>query len=274
MDFQTSRNFKNRPLGVFDSGIGGLTVLKELKKILPGEDIVYFGDTARVPYGTKSKETVTRFSIQNADFLIKLGVKMIVVACNTSSSYSLEVLKRRFSIPVIGVIEPGAIEAVNSTKNMRIGVIGTRATVSSGAYKDAIKRIEKGISVKSMSCPLFVPLAEEGWFNNDITAMVASYYLKGLKREKIDTIILGCTHYPLLKRVVSNFFGPRVFIVDSAVQTSRMVKETLLNNDIASKKKSGGVYRFYVSDEPGLFKKVGSKFLGSKITFVKKVNIG
>ncbi|MBN1872581.1 MAG: glutamate racemase [Candidatus Omnitrophica bacterium] len=261
------------PIGIFDSGIGGLTVLKEIKRLLPDEDIVYFGDTARVPYGIKSRDTVIKFSMQNANFLLSLNVKMIIAACNTSSSCSLQALKKRFPIPVIGVIEPGVKEAAAKTKNMRLGVIGTRATVSSGAYQQAIKKANPHIFVKAVSCPLFVPLAEEGWLDDEITHMVASRYLKTLKEEGIDTIILGCTHYPLLEGVIRRVLGSGVNVVDSATQTAKSVKRTLIDNSLQSSRKKAGSYKFFVSDEERRFKEVGSKFLGSRIEGVKRVSV-
>ena len=264
----------NRPIGIFDSGLGGLTVFKEVRKLLPHEDIVYFGDTARVPYGTKSKETVIKFSVENTDFLIGLNVKMIVVACNTSSSFSLPVLKRRCGIPVLGVIRPGALEAARVTKNMKVGVIGTRATVSSGVYEREIKKIDPDIRVTSGACPLFVPLVEEGWLEGDIAERVAAQYLAPFKRKKIDAIILGCTHYPLLKHVIRGVLGKSVMLVDSATQTALAVKDVLVERGIYNRKIGKGKCRFYVSDEPLLFKKIGSKFIGSRISNVKKVDVG
>jgi len=265
---------KNKAIGIFDSGLGGLTVLKEIKKILPREDIVYFGDTARVPYGTKSKETVIKFSAQNAGFLTGLNVKMIVVACNTSSSFSLPALKRRYDIPVIGVIEPGAREAARATRKMKVGVIGTRATVSSGVYEREIKRINPEIRVTSEACPLFVPFAEEGWLKDDITKRVAGRYLAPFKKRNIDAIVLGCTHYPLLKPAIRGALGKDVALIDSAAQTAKAVKRALEERGMRTSKNGMGKCRFYVSDEPGLFKKIGSRFLGSRIDGVKKVDVG
>ena len=264
---------RNRPIGIFDSGIGGLTVLKEISKILPEEDLVYFGDTARVPYGSKSRETVIKFSIQDADFLVRQNVKMIVVACNTSSSLSLQTLKRRYDIPVVGVIKPGAVKAAAMTKRLKVGVIGTKATISSGVYDREIKNVNGRINVVAASCPLFVPLVEEGWLKTDITEMSAHRYLDPLRKKGIDTIVLGCTHYPLLRPVIRRFFGDDVCIVDSARQTAWSVRDILRKNGIG-KTGGRGTYRFYVSDEPGLFKKIGSRFLGSRISKVKKVNVG
>ena len=265
---------RDKPIGIFDSGLGGLTVFKEVKKLLPGEDIVYFGDTARVPYGAKSKNTVIKFSIQNADFLIGLDVKMIVVACNTSSSFSLPALKRRYDIPVIGVIEPGAREAASVTRKMKVGVIGTKATISSGVYERQIKKINPKIDVTSKDCPLFVPLVEEGWLKEDVTEKIARRYLEPLKKKKIDAIVLGCTHYPLLKSTVRSVLGKNVKLIDSATQTAKVVKKIIYNKDIHNRRGEGGKYRFYVSDEPQLFKKIGSRFLGERIANIKKVDVG
>lgn len=265
---------KNRPIGIFDSGLGGLTVFKEIKKLLPAEDIVYFGDTARVPYGTKSRQTVIKFSVQNADFLVSLNVKMIIVACNTSSSFSLPVLKKRYKIPVIGVIEPGARKAAGVTKKMKVGVIGTKATVSSNVYEKEIKKINPKIKIISASCPLFVPLVEEGWLKEDVTKKIARQYLNSLKKENIDTIVLGCTHYPLLKSTIRGVLGGDVRLIDSATQTAMAVKKIINEKNIYNQRKGRGKYRFYVSDEPELFRKVGSGFLGSRIACIKKVDVG
>ena len=272
--FRDNRTISNRPIGIFDSGIGGLTVFKEIKKLLPGEDIIYFGDTARVPYGTKSKDTVVKFSIQNADFLVGLNVKMVVVACNTSSSLSLPILNRRYDIPVVGVIEPGAREAASVTRKMKVGVIGTKATISSGVYEKELKRLNPKINVISISCPLFVPIVEEGWLKKDVTRMIANQYLGLLKKKNIDTIVLGCTHYPLLKPIIRGVLSRDVALIDSATQTAKVVKKILCGKKIDNKRKGVGKYRFYVSDEPGLFKKIGSRFLESSITNIKKVDIG
>jgi len=259
-----------RPIGVFDSGVGGLTVVGALKAVLPRESIIYFGDTARVPYGTKSKETVTKFSVENVEFLMKHDVKMIVVACNTVSSLSLDFLKRCFRVPIIGVIGPGAKGAVSATRNNRIGVIGTYATVSSGAYEKAVRKISSRISFFSQACPLFVPLAEEGWLDNDVAREVASVYLKPLKAKNIDTLILGCTHYPLLKGAIGRVMGSKVMLIDSAKEVAKGAREILdaggLLNDSAGKKK----HKFFVSDEPERFAGMGAGFLKEKIECVKK----
>ncbi len=273
-DFRNNLDIRNRPIGIFDSGLGGLTVLKEIKKLLPGEDIIYFGDTARVPYGTKSRETVIKFSIQNTDFLVSLNIKMIIVACNTSSSFSLPTLRRRYDIPVIGVIEPGARGAVKATKKMKVGIIGTRATISSGVYESEIEEINPKIKITSQACPLFVPLVEEGWLKEGVTREIARRYLGPLKRKNIDVVVLGCTHYPLLKSAIHRVLGKGVRLIDSARETARAVKKVIHEKDIYNRRKSKGNYRFYVSDEPRLFERIGSRFLGSKIVNIKKVDVG
>lgn len=261
----------NSPIGVFDSGIGGLTVVKELMQELPYEDIVYFGDTARVPYGTKSPSTVIRFSLENILFLLKHDVKLIVIACNTASSIALPVIHKHFKVPIIGVIGPGAKEAVYATKNKRIGVIGTKATIKSGSYEVEIKKLDPEIKIFSQACPLFVPLVEEGWFSEKATFSIAQKYLTGLKKEKIDTLILGCTHYPLLKGVIRKVMGDNVRLIDSAKQLAREVKEILTCEDNLSKKKEKGKCFCYVSDEPDSFKKITRRFLGHDLNTVRKV---
>ncbi len=260
----------DRPIGVFDSGIGGLTVVKEIIKCLPGEDIVYFGDTARVPYGTKSPQTVIKFSIENALFLLRFKVKLIVVACNTSSSYSIPILKRDFKVPIMGVINPGAQVAAKITNNGRIGVIGTAATVQSNAYEKEIKTINPGLKVFSAPCPLFVSLVEEGWLDDKVTYQIAEKYLKPLKDKNIDTLILGCTHYPLLKAVIKYIMGRKVILVDSAKQVACHVKEVLAWENMLSQDKRKARYTYYVSDESKKFAETAGRFLGQKVKLIKK----
>jgi len=259
-----------RPIGIFDSGVGGLTVVGEIRKCLPAENIVYFGDTARVPYGTKSKETVTKFSVENVEFLMKHDVKLILVACNTASSLSLEFLKRCFRVPMLGVINPGAREAAGATRNGRIGVIGTSATISSGAYETAVKRINKKIDVYTASCPLFVPLAEEGWVNKAVAYDIAGIYLNPLKVKKIDTLVLGCTHYPLLKNVIKKVMGPKVSLVDSAREVAKEAKEILDASGTLNRSKAPGEYKFFSSDEPARFIKMGEHFLKRRINCARR----
>jgi glutamate racemase len=215
------------PIGVFDSGVGGLTVVKELVNQMPSEDIVYFGDTARVPYGIKSKETIIRFSIENILFLLKKEVKLICVACNTVSSMALPVIKNHFRVPIVGVIAPGAREAVYATRNKHIGVIGTKGTVKSRAYEEEIKQLDPGVKVTAVACPLFVPFVEEGWLEGPVVQEVAEKYLYPLKKAEVDTVILGCTHYPLLKNVIKKVLGKDVCLIDSAKQVAVEVKNIL-----------------------------------------------
>ena len=263
-------NDGRRPIGIFDSGIGGLTVLKEIRREMPHEDVVYFGDTARVPYGTKSKETITRFSIDNVDFLKSFEVKIVVVACNTASSLSLEALHKKFpEMPVVGVIEPGAAAAVRATKKGRVGVIGTKATISSGAYEACLKNLDPHVKVYSEACPLFVPFVEEGWLDGEVVMKVARTYLEPLKTFGIDTLILGCTHYPLLTAAIRKIFGDEVTLVNSAEETARQVRALLAP---ANDRRHGEPdMRFYVSDEPEPFRALGERFLGVPIASVAKV---
>jgi len=262
----------NKPIGVFDSGVGGLTVAKELMRLLPHEKIVYFGDTARVPYGIKSADTVTKFSLENILFLLKKNVKLVVVACNTSSSLALPTIKKYFEIPLIGVIAPGAKQATFATRNKRVGVIATRATIRSSSYVKEIHRIDPTIKVFTVACPLFVPLVEEGWVNTKITEQVARTYLAPLKKQKVDTLILGCTHYPLLKKVIANELGTSVRLIDSAYQVAQEVKHVLREGDLFSMKRKPA-HEFYVTDEQALFRDVAQNFLGRPVRKVKVVNV-
>ncbi len=265
---------KDRPIGVFDSGVGGLTVLKEIIRQLPHESTIYLGDTARVPYGIRSSETVIRYSFENTTFLSTKDIKLLVIACNTASSVSLDLIKNSVSIPVIGVIEPGAKAAVRSTKNKKIGVIGTEATVKSNAYTKAIKAIDESIEILSFACPLFVPLVEEGWTEGDIATMIAGQYLNGLKAEGIDTIVLGCTHYPLLKKVITEVMGEDVILIDSAVETSLEIKSILEVLGLNRGPEAIPLNKFYVTDSPERFLKVSENFLGQKIEQIEKIIVG
>lgn len=254
----------NKPIGIFDSGVGGLTVLREVIRHLPGESILYLGDTARVPYGIKSPETVIEFSRQNARFLLEMDIKLLVVACNTSSAVSLPILKKEMNIPVVGVIEPGARAAVRITETGKIGVIGTEATIKSGAYEKAINQWSGGIGgleVIAKTCPLFVPLAEEGWIENRVTEMTVEIYLKDLRDKDIDVLVLGCTHYPILKKTIHKFMGDKVRLIDSAEETAKEVEGLLKKNNLLSDGNSA-IRDFYVTDNPERFLKVGKVFLG------------
>ncbi len=265
---------KNRPIGVFDSGIGGLTVLREIIKELPAESTIYLGDTARVPYGTRSAETVVRYSFENTRFLSSKNIKLLVVACNTASAVSLDAIRNRISIPVIGVIEPGAKAAVRATNNRRVGVIGTEATVRSSSYTKAIKAIDESIEVFGLSCPLFVPLVEEGWTQGPVATLVAREYLGDMNENEIDTVVLGCTHYPLLKEVIAGVMGEGVTLIDSAVETAHEIKAALKVLGLNSEQNNSPMRKFYVTDSPERFLKVGESFLGQKIVHIEKTDLG
>jgi glutamate racemase len=260
-----------RSIGVFDSGVGGLTVVKELIRQLPYENIVYFGDTARVPYGIKSKETVIRFSIENILFLLKQDVKLICVACNTVSSLALPVIKHHFKVPIVGVLSPGVREAVYATRNKHIGVIGTKGTISSRSYENEIKQLDPEVKVTSVACPLFVPFVEEGWLSGDVVVTVAKTYLKSLKEANVDTVILGCTHYPLLKPVIRAVMGKSVTLIDSAKQVAIEVKKILAAEGQLNPGRLGK-HEFFVSDNPEWFSGLAERFLGSSPKNVRKVN--
>jgi glutamate racemase len=264
----------NSPIGVFDSGVGGLTVVKELIRYLPNEDIVYYGDTARVPYGSKSRNTIIRFSEENASFLLKHNAKLIVVACNTSSSVSLPSLKRKFSVPVIGVINPGAQDGVNACRNKRLGVIGTPATIKSKAYTKEIARLDNSIKVFSKSCPLLVPVIEEGMAGTRIALDIIKYYLRPIKKQDIDTLILGCTHYPILKKQITEVMGKTITLTNSASSTARHVKKFLSQTQALSNRLSRGKLKFFVSDEIEGFRCIGERFIGKKIDYIRKVGYG
>jgi len=259
-----------RPIGVFDSGVGGLTVVKELIRQLPDEDIVYFGDIARVPYGIKSKETIIRFSIENILFLLKKEVKLICVACNTVSSVALPVIKHHFKVPIVGVIIPGVREAVYATQNKRIGVIGTRGTIKSKTYEFEIKQLDPKVKVIAVSCPLFVPFVEEGWIEGGVVLEVARIYLQPLKDARVDTVILGCTHYPILKPVIKEVLGEDVTLIDSAKQVAMEVKKVLAQEGLLNRNHRAK-HEFYVSDNPEWFSSLAKRFLGEPVSNVKMV---
>ncbi|HEY2388779.1 MAG TPA: glutamate racemase [Candidatus Binatia bacterium] len=251
-------------IGIFDSGVGGLTVLHRLLETVPNEHLVYLGDTARFPYGTKSAAVVTRYSVENTQFLVDKGVKLLVVACNSSSAVALDTLRERFEVPVIGVIEPGARAAVAATRNRRVGIIGTEATIASGSYTRALRAIDAELEIYTRACPLFVPLAEEGWIENDVAREAAALYLASLRQSGIDSLVLGCTHYPLLARTIGEYLGPKVQLIDSATETARDVVATLAERGLARTSGRGSA-SFFVTDVPDRFIKVGSRFLGSAV---------
>jgi len=260
-----------KPIGVFDSGIGGLTVVRALHRRLPGENIVYFGDTARVPYGPKSPQVVREYAAQDTDFLISKNVKMVVIACNTVSAVALDVVKKRAGVPVVGVIHPGAAAAVSATGIKRIGVIGTIATVNSEAYTHAIRQLDHSIKTFSQACPLLVPLAEEGWIAHKVTAMVAKEYLFPLKLEKIDALILGCTHYPVLREAIQSAMDPGVALIDSGEAAAGEVERVLERDSLRNPSTQKPNLQFFVSDLPAKFTEVGERFLGQKMGRVHRV---
>ena len=258
-------------IGVFDSGLGGLTIVREIRRALPEESIIYFGDMARLPYGTKSREQILAYSIQNTLFLIKRKVKAVVIACNSSSSAAYSFLRNHFNLPILDVIGPAAECAGNETRSGRIGVIATQATITSGAYEKALKKLNPRFKVFGGACPLFVPLVEEGWFDGKITEGIAAAYLKPLLQEKIDTLILGCTHYPLLKESIQKVAGPRVRLVDSIEPTVKNLEALLDKKALRSKSARRGEMKIFVSDKPGNFIRLGEGFLGEKLKSVKVV---
>jgi glutamate racemase len=262
-----------RPIGVFDSGLGGLTAVRELFRQLPHESVLYFGDTARLPYGNKSKETVTRFSVEIASFLVRQNVKCLVVACNTASSHALDTLCARFDLPVIGVIEPAARAAVAVSPHGRIGVVGTLATVGSGAFAHEIGRLVPGANVIQRACPLFVPLVEEGWLDHPVTRLVAEEYLAELRNAHLESLILGCTHYPMLVPMLAGLMGPGVALIDSGAEAARATAELLAGRgQLAGHREPP--HRFFLSDEPRRrsFARVAESFLSRPLPNVTVVD--
>ncbi|HCT64004.1 MAG TPA: glutamate racemase [Lachnospiraceae bacterium] len=251
----------NRPIGIFDSGVGGLTVASQVIKQLENEEIVYFGDTARVPYGNKSKEIITKFSCQDVRFLLSKNVKAVIIACNTASANSLDDLINKFDVPVFGVVVPGAKEAVRVTQNQKVGIIATIGTVRSDAYKKAINIVNANVQVYSKACPLFVPLAEEGWANEEITRLTAEKYLKELIEKGVDTVVMGCTHYPLLRQCLQSVVGNEVRLVDPAYETAMAIKEYLVKNNMLRVAETKPQHSFFVSDTTDMFEKICSKAL-------------
>jgi glutamate racemase len=263
-----------RPIGIFDSGIGGLTVLRQIHCALPHEDVVYLGDTARVPYGTKSPATVVRFACEDSQFLLEHDVKAVVVACNTVSAWALPTLERKLNVPVFGVIRPGAQAALRCTRNGRIGVIGTKATILSHAYERWIEAENAAVKVFSRACPLLVPLVEEGWTHHPVTAAVLKEYLAPLQRHRIDTLVLGCTHYPLLKEAIRSCTGATLSLVDSAESCATDVAEQLERLDLLkNKSRRKGRIGLYVTDEVQRFEELAARFLGFKTERPQKVDL-
>jgi len=257
----------NRPIGVFDSGLGGLTMIKKLTELLPGEDLIYLGDTGRVPYGSRSRETIIKYAGQDAAFLAGYGIKAMVIACNTVCSVAIDSLKTEYDMPVYEVVTAPAKAAAAKTKNGNIGVIGTAATIRSGAYETALKNINPKLNIHSVPCPLFVPLVEEGWTDasDDAALSVAARYLDNLKRINIDTLILGCTHYPLLRDVIMKIMGPDVILVDSGAETAKQVASDLRGKDLLSGSKTDGNIKYYVTDTIQGFSDLASIYLEADV---------
>lgn len=263
---------REKAIGIFDSGVGGLTVLKEIQKALPNESCIYLGDTARVPYGTKSAQIVTTYALGNARFLTSKGIKLVVIACNTASAFSLGRLVEALSIPVVGVVEPGAERGVKITKTKRIGVIGTEGTIASRAYTKAIMRLNPEMDVVAKACPLFVPLVEEGLIDHHITRQIVHYYLDEFERDGVDTVILGCTHYPMLKPVLGEILGGGITLVDSAKETASVVARLL--DELSLHRPTGdGSCKYYLTDIPGRFVRIGQQILGKAIGNVEMVHL-
>lgn len=264
---------KDRPIGIFDSGVGGLTVLDAIARAYPAESLVYFGDTGRYPYGVRSKQVIVEYSRQIAGFLEQQQCKFIVIACNTASSLALAEVSEIASVDVIGVIEPGAEAAVRTTKSKRVGVIGTEATVNSGAYTKAIHAIDPNVEVIARACPLFVALAEEGYAGKDATRLVAEEYLAPFRADRIDTLVLGCTHYPLLQDDIASVLGPEVTLVDSATTVAHAVAARLRERDHHRESEHAPKTRYFVSDTPARFQRVGKRFLGRNVEPVEVVDL-
>lgn len=264
---------KTNPIGIFDSGIGGLTVVKRIASYLPNENIIYFGDTARVPYGTKSNSTIIEYSLQDAQFLINKNIKLLIVACNTVSSVALKDLREKFDIPIVGMINPGATMALNETRNKKIGVIGTYSTINNKAYSQELKELDNQVSVYEKPCPLFVPLAEEGWTHHEATKTIAREYLQELIDHDVDTLILGCTHYPILVDIIQEVMGEDVRLIDSGTAASQIVRDYLHGRGLLNDSNQLGKHEFYVSDVPTKFKEVAERFLGRELEHIEKIDL-
>jgi glutamate racemase len=261
------------PIGIFDSGIGGLTVARAVYDHLPGESTIYFGDTARVPYGPKSPDTVRRYSLEILHWLLGQGVKAVVIACNTSTAHALEALQSESPVPVIGVIEPGARAAAAATRGGPVGVIGTAGTIASNAYAKAIRRVQPDARVEQRACPLFVPLVEEGWFEHPAAELIAREYLAPLHEVAVDALVLGCTHYPLLKPLLQRVMGPEVRLIDSGQETAAVVAATLEQRGMAAPPGTAPFHRFAVSDDEARFLQVGSRFIGDRLDSAELVAV-
>ena len=263
----------SRPIGVFDSGLGGLTVANAIKEKLPNENIVYLGDTARVPYGNKSTFLVTGYATQITNFLLGENAKLIVVACNTASALALPALQSEFLVPILGVIIPGSQAAVHATRNKHVGVIGTTATINSNAYTQALRGIESSIQITAQACPLFVPLVEEGWLNGPVPSEITASYLKSINMENVDTLILGCTHYPLLKPMIRDHVNDNTVLIDSAETVAKETATILLEKKMSADSSNKGLLKCFVTDSPIQFESIAKRFLGYSLDNVQTVPI-
>ena len=264
----------NRKIGVFDSGLGGLTTVKQIMKSLPDESIVYFGDTGRVPYGTRSEETILKYTRNDIRFLKSFDVKMIVIACGTASSVSLPKIKEEFDVPIVGVVDATVYAAVRETRNKKIGIIGTPGTIKSGSYERLIKEYDSEMQTFTKACPLFVPLVENGHFDTPVARLVIEEYLEGIKKENVDTLILGCTHYPLLKKAIGEYMGDEVTLIDAGAEVAKYLKKKFDKGGLHGSKTDKDQYSYYVSDNIAGFEELGSLFLEKSIDGqVNKIDI-
>lgn len=263
----------NRPIGIFDSGVGGLTVMREVMEQLPYENIIYLGDTARIPYGSKSEQTIRKYSYQCSSFLKSKDVKAVVIACNTASSIALEHVQKHFDLPIIGVIDPGARSAALVTESKRIGVIGTIATINSNAYQGKIMEYMHDAEVIGIPCPLFVPIVEEGWEYSNVAEMTAEKYLEELIEHDVDTLVLGCTHYPILRHTIKKVVGPNVKLVNPAYETARDLKKLLIEKNLLNEDYKKPVYEYYATDAPERLRRIGGNFLKKEIDNLYEIAI-
>lgn len=256
------------PIGLFDSGVGGLTVMREVARLLPNEDLIYFGDTARVPYGTRSPETIVRYTKEGASFLFEKGIKLLIIACHTACSHAYSILRDEFSIPILGVIESGCQKLIRETKKSRVAVLGTTSTIRSGVHQAIIRAQAPQIEIYPMACPLFVPLIEEGLIDHSATQLIADHYLHPLKEKNIDAALLACTHYPLLRRIIQNSLGSAVSLIEPAEITARQAHAMLDLQGLLNTKRKSPHYQFYASDDPEKFSRLALTFLGSQVNEV------
>lgn len=262
----------NASIGIFDSGFGGLTVMRAVKAALPNENIIYFGDTARLPYGCKSAETILRYTIENMSFLIDQGIKILVIACHTACSHApISEVQKLFSVPILGMIEATVDQTLQVSKSGSIAILGTKATISSGVYQREIQNRLSQVEISTISCPLFVPLIEEGYIGHALTEMVVQEYLRPLRYKQIDTVVLGCTHYPLLKEIIQKEVGDHVFLLDPAIGCAIKIKEILHQHDMINHQTETPRYQFYVSDDPEKFRQLGKTFLSDPIDNISRV---